>query len=71
MFYRMHASIINIFLKNPDKIDYALIEDYLDRAEKSPFAVGVNIKSTDKVSKEEPSVGKLFTLVNIFVFCVS
>ena len=59
MFYRMHASIINIFLKNPDNIDYNLIEDYLDRAEKSPFASGINIKNTDKISKDDPSLGML------------
>jgi len=55
MFYRIHASIINIFLQNPDHIDYDLIEEYLDRAEKSPFALGVNFKSTEKISKDEPS----------------
>ena len=64
MFYRIHASIINIFLQNPDHIDYDLIEEYLDRAEKSPFALGVNFKSTEKISKDEPSQG---TLVVLFV----
>ena len=62
MFYRIHASIINIFLQNPDSIDYDLIEEYLDRAEKSPFALGVNIKNTEKISKDEPSQGTVVTL---------
>ena len=62
MFYRIHASIINIFLQNPDSIDYDLIEEYLDRAEKSPFGLGVNIKSTEKISKDEPSQGAMVTL---------
>ena len=58
----MHASVINIFQKNPGNIDYNLIEEYLTKAETSPFALGVNKKSTEKISKEDSATGKLCSL---------
>ena len=68
MFYRMHASIINIFMKNPKNIDYNLLENYLDSAEKSPFALGISFKNTEKISKDETSLGMLLIFIANCVF---
>lgn len=66
MFYRIHSSIINIFKKNPLQIDHGLIEEYLDLAEKSPFALANCIKSTEQIPKDDISNGmwKPFVLIS-------
>ncbi|XP_065051362.1 calcineurin-binding protein cabin-1-like [Rhopilema esculentum] len=55
MYYRTHASILKFLRKCKDNLDFALIEEYLDKAEESPFVKGINIKSVDKPLGKEDS----------------
>ncbi len=63
MYYRVHASILNLIQSN-DVIDYDLIEDHLDQADSSPFVAGVS-KASEKVAhatKVGQSVAGKFSL---------
>ena len=59
MYYRMHASILKTLERSSGEINYALIEEFLDTAEVSPFVKCISKKQSEKpIIKEEPGQGR-------------
>ena len=55
MYYRIHASILNLLQSAEKNLDYDLIEDHLDKAGQSPFVAAVSRKTIERTTSKDDS----------------